>query len=100
MTPEELRAIQMKLLGSGQANIAAQAMSPQGTQARLAARQAMAEGGPPPQMPPPQTTQLGGPQEMPPGMPPGAGGQPVNPGMIAKIVQMLRMGKPTPPTGY
>ena len=82
MTPEELRALQLKILGSGQANLVGQMMSPEGTAARLAQQQALAENGPPPEAPPPVQTQLGGPQERPP-----------NPGMLARLVALLRMGK-------
>ena len=88
MTPEEqaaLRARQMQLLsqtGSGMANRAGQVVSPDGVDARLAAQMAAAEGAPPPQLPPPVQTQLGGPQERPP-----------NPGMLRRLVELLRMGK-------
>ena len=83
MTPEELRALQLKMLGSGQANLAGLMMSPQGTAARLAQQQALAENGPPPEAPPPPVqTQLGGPQERPP-----------NPGMLRRLIDALRMGK-------
>ena len=83
MTPEELRALQMRMLGNGMAGRAGQMMSPEGTAARLAQQQTLAENGPPPEAPPPPVqTQLGGPQERPP-----------SPGMLARLVALLRMGK-------